>query len=71
MTVIYVDADACPVRAETIRVAQRHAVRVFIVSNGGIRPDPDPLVSTVVVDGGPDVADHRVELERGRVVAAP
>ena len=57
MTAIYVDADACPVRAETIRVASRHAVRVFIVSNGGIRPDPDPLVSTVVVDGGPDVAD--------------
>ena len=66
MTAIYVDADACPVRAETIRVAQRHAVRVFIVSNGGIRPDPDPLVSTVVVDGGPDVADKWIAERAGK-----
>ncbi len=66
MTAIYVDADACPVRAETIRVASRHAVRVFIVSNGGIRPDPDPLVSTVVVDGGPDVADKWIAERAGK-----
>jgi uncharacterized protein YaiI (UPF0178 family) len=52
-----VDADACPVRAEAVRVAERHRLRVFIVSNGGIRPDSSPLVETVVVDGGPDVAD--------------
>ena len=66
MTVIYVDADACPVRAETIRVALRHAVRVFIVSNGGIRPDPEPLVTTVVVDGGPDVADKWIAERAGK-----
>lgn len=57
MTAIYVDADACPVKAEVTRVAVRHAVKVFIVSNGGIRPDPDPLVETVIVPDGPDVAD--------------
>ncbi|MEO0622379.1 MAG: YaiI/YqxD family protein [Pseudomonadota bacterium] len=57
MTALYVDADACPVRAEAIRVAQRHKVRVLIVSNGGIRPDPDPLVETVIVPDGADAAD--------------
>ena len=57
MSSIYVDADACPVRAEAIRVAERHGLQVFIVSNGGIRPDRSLLVQTIVVDGGPDVAD--------------
>jgi len=54
---LYVDADACPVRAEAIRVALRHGLRVFIVSNGGIRPSPDPLVETVIVPEGADAAD--------------
>jgi len=54
---IYVDADACPVRAEVERVATRHRVRVFVVSNGGIRPSANPLVETVIVAEGPDVAD--------------
>ncbi len=54
---IYVDADACPVKDEVLRVADRHGVKVFIVSNGGIRPNPHPLVETVVVPDGPDVAD--------------
>ena len=57
MTRIFIDADACPVKEETLRVADRHKVRVFVVSNGGIRPNPHPLVETVVVDDGPDVAD--------------
>jgi uncharacterized protein len=54
---IYVDADACPVKAEVERVGTRHGLRMFIVSNGGIRPAPNPLVETVVVPDGPDVAD--------------
>lgn len=54
---IYVDADACPVKAETLKVAERHGLRVAIVSNGGIRPNPHPLVDTVIVADGPDVAD--------------
>ena len=57
MSTIYVDADACPVRAEVVRVAERHGAQVCIVSNGGIRPDPHPLVRMVVVDDGPDAAD--------------
>ena len=54
---IYVDADACPVKAEVERVGTRHKVKMFIVSNGGIRPSQNPFVETVVVPDGPDVAD--------------
>ena len=54
---IYVDADACPVKAEVERVGMRHKVQMFVVSNGGIRPSQNPLVETVVVPDGPDVAD--------------
>jgi uncharacterized protein YaiI (UPF0178 family) len=54
---IYIDADACPVKAEAERVATRLKVRMAIVSNGGIRPSPNPLVETVIVAAGPDEAD--------------
>jgi uncharacterized protein len=54
---IYVDADACPVKAEAERVATRHGLTMFVVSNGGIRPSPHPLVQTIIVPDGPDVAD--------------
>ena len=56
-TKIYIDADACPVKDETVKVARRHGLSIFIVSNGGIRPHQDPLVETVIVPDGPDVAD--------------
>jgi uncharacterized protein len=55
---IFVDADACPVKAETIRVAERHGVPVRLVSNGGVRPPGHPLVEIVVVDEGADAADR-------------
>ena len=54
---IYVDADACPVKAEVERVGTRHKLQMFIVSNGGLRPSLNPLVETVIVPDGPDVAD--------------
>lgn len=54
---IYVDADACPVKAEVERVGTRHKLKMFVVSNGGIRPSANPFVETVVVPDGPDVAD--------------
>lgn len=57
MTTIYIDADACPVRAEALRVAERHQVAVVIVSNGGLRPNPHPLVTNMIVPEGPDAAD--------------
>lgn len=55
---IYVDADACPVKTEVERVATRHGTKVFIVSNGGLRPSQNPLIETVIVPEGPDVADQ-------------
>ena len=58
MTEIYVDADACPVKDEVVRVAERHQLSVHVVSDGGIRPNPHPLVSTVIVDQGSDAADN-------------
>lgn len=57
MTAIYVDADACPVKSEAIRVAERHQIKIYIVSNGGLRPNPSPFVETVIVPEGPDIAD--------------
>lgn len=55
---IYVDADACPVRDETLAVAERHGVAVVYVTNGGLRPSRHPLASIVVVDQGADAADR-------------
>ena len=57
MTALYIDADACPVKAEAERVATRHKVPMYVVSNGGLRPSPNPLVEHVIVAEGPDVAD--------------
>lgn len=57
MTALYIDADACPVKAEAEKVATRHRVRMYVVSNGGLRPSQNPLVETVIVPDGPDVAD--------------
>ena len=57
MTALYIDADACPVKEEAERVATRHKVKMFVVSNGGLRPSRNPFVETVIVPDGPDVAD--------------
>jgi len=57
MNAIYIDADACPVKDETYRIAERHGLKVYVVSNGGIRPNPNPLIETVIVAQGADAAD--------------
>lgn len=55
---IFVDADACPVKEEVYRVARRYGLKVHVVSNGGVRVPPDPLIEMVVVPAGPDIADN-------------
>jgi uncharacterized protein YaiI (UPF0178 family) len=55
---IYVDGDACPVKAEVERVAARHNLNVTIVSNGGLRPSRHPLIRHIVVGDGADAADN-------------
>ena len=57
MVEIYVDADACPVNDEVERVATRHDLKTYMVSDGGIRPSQSALVELVIVDQGPDAAD--------------
>lgn len=57
MVEIYVDADACPVKDEVLRVAARHGIRTRMVSDGGIRPSRDPMVEVIIVTRGADAAD--------------
>jgi hypothetical protein len=59
MTEIYVDADACPVREEVYRVAERMGLKVFVVSNGSrpILPSRNPMIQMVIVAAGADAAD--------------
>jgi hypothetical protein len=57
MVAIYVDADACPVKEETVRVAARHGLKTYMVTDGGLRPTPDPMVELVIVAQGADAAD--------------
>ncbi len=56
---IYIDADACPVRDEVYRVAERVGLKVVVVSNGSrpILPSRNPMVSMVIVAEGADAAD--------------
>lgn len=54
---IYVDADACPVKDEAVRVAERHALHIHFVSNAFMRLPEGPLIHRVVVAEGPDAAD--------------
>lgn len=57
MLTIFVDGDACPVKAEVEKVAGRHNLPVTIVSNGGLRPSANPLMRHVTVAEGADAAD--------------
>lgn len=54
---LYIDADACPVKSEALKVAERFNLPVRIVSNGGLRPSQDPRVETIIVSNTLDAAD--------------
>jgi uncharacterized protein YaiI (UPF0178 family) len=54
---IFVDADACPVKAEIYRVAERHGTHVFVVSNSMMAIPRAPWIERVIVSDGPDAAD--------------
>ena len=68
--ILYVDADACPVKDECYRVAARHGVKTFIVANSFINIPRDALIERVIVAQGPDVADDWIAERacRGAVV---
>jgi uncharacterized protein YaiI (UPF0178 family) len=65
MTILYIDADACPVKEEVYRVADRYGLMVFVVSNSWIRIPKDPRLTSVVVDAGPDIADDWIAERAG------
>lgn len=57
MITIYIDADACPVKDETYKVAERYKLMTFVVSNSFIQIPKSMLIQRMIVDAGPDVAD--------------
>jgi uncharacterized protein YaiI (UPF0178 family) len=65
MTEIYVDADACPVKEEVLRVADRHGLTVHMVGNSWMRMAEGPRVRRVVVAEGPDAADDWIAERAG------
>ena len=65
MTRLFIDADACPVKEEVYRVAERYGLKVFVVYNGWINTRRAPFIEQVVVDAGPDVADDWIAERAG------
>jgi hypothetical protein len=63
--VVYVDADACPVKDEVYRVAQRYGLTVKVVANSPIAVPREPWIERVVVSEGPDVADDWIAERAG------
>ena len=62
---IYIDADACPVREETYKVAIRHNVPVIVVANNFLRVMDHPLISRIMVSDGFDAADDYIAERAG------
>lgn len=67
---IYVDADACPVKAEIYKVAERHRLKVYVVANTPISIPREPWIERVIVPSGPDIADDWIaeRVSRGDIV---
>lgn len=62
---VYVDADACPVKDETYRVAARYALKVHVVANTPISVPRDPMIERITVADGPDAADDWIAERAG------
>ena len=56
-TRIFVDADACPVKPEIYKVAERYGLKVFVVANSFMNVPRSDTIERVIVTQGPDVAD--------------
>jgi uncharacterized protein YaiI (UPF0178 family) len=67
---LYLDADACPVKPEAYRVAGRHGIKTFVVTNTFLNVPLDALVERVLVGGGFDAADDWIagRVQRGDIV---
>ena len=62
---LYIDADACPVKEETYKVARRYGLPVKVVANAFLLVPKEPLIERVVVEEGPDVADDWIAERAG------
>ena len=58
MLIIYIDADACPVKEEIFRVAMRHKLQVYLVSNNSLNMAVDENVHKIRVSSDFDAADN-------------
>jgi uncharacterized protein YaiI (UPF0178 family) len=54
---IFIDADACPVKDEVYKVAERYGLKTWVVSNAFMMIPQSPRIARVIVEAGPDVAD--------------
>jgi len=63
---IFIDADACPVREETYKVAARHGVPVTVVSNSFLRVPREPWITQITVDDSFGAADDYIEERAGK-----
>ncbi len=70
MLIIYIDADACPVKEEVFRVAMRHNLQVYLVSNSRLSMLVDKNVHKIQVNSDPDAADDWISehIETGDIV---
>jgi hypothetical protein len=62
---IVVDADACPVKPEVYRVAERYGLEVTLVAASWMRVPADPRVTLQVVEQGFDAADDWIAERAG------
>ena len=62
---IFVDADACPVKNEVYRVAERYGLQVYVVANAFMQVPRGGLIELVVVAAGPDIADDWIAERAG------
>jgi uncharacterized protein YaiI (UPF0178 family) len=58
MLIIYVDGDACPAKEEIFKVAMRHNLQVYLVSNSRLSMTVDKNVQKIQVNSDPDAADN-------------
>jgi uncharacterized protein YaiI (UPF0178 family) len=65
MLELFIDADACPVKQETYRVARRYGLPVTVVANSRMHIPADPTIRLEIVGAGPDVADDWIAEHAG------
>jgi len=62
---IFIDADACPVKAETYRVAERYGLHVYVVANSFLNVPREPWIERIIVSDGFDAADDWIAERAG------